>query len=156
MGCWLQLLRCENISMFDQLSTLSAQHWMELDSPAGQSVVIRPSDRKHLLLPPASMLNSRRRFVSMRDFLEDLEVRSSVSASASTAQSERPSREEKQRSKKHRLRNFFRLEENREKDSRDSRYASLVEKLIEKWFIKMTKNVAANSACWPGVWREVS
>ena len=103
---------------------------MELDSPAGQSVVIRPSDRKHLLLPPASMLNSRRRFVSMRDFLEDLEVRSSVSAS--TAQSERPSREEKQRSKKHRLRNFFRLEENREKDSNDSRYASLVEKLIEK------------------------
>ena len=88
---------------------------MELDSPAGQSVVIRPSDRKHLLLPPASMLNSRRRFVSMRDFLEDLEVRSSVS--------EKPAREKKEKRRKHKLRNIFRVEENKE---RDNRYASLV------------------------------
>ena len=61
------------------------------------------------------MLSSRRQFVSMRDFLEDLEVRSSVS--------EQPAREKKEKSRKHKLRNIFRLEENKE---RDNRYASLV------------------------------
>ena len=61
------------------------------------------------------MLGSRRQFVSMRDFLEDLEVRSSVS--------EQPGREKKEKSRKHKLRNIFRLEENKE---RDNRYASLV------------------------------
>ena len=56
----------------------------------------------------------------MRDFLEDLEVRSSVS--------EKPARENKQRSSKHKLRNIFRLEETktRDRDHGDNRYASLV------------------------------
>ena len=61
------------------------------------------------------MLGSRRQFVSMRDFLEDLEVRSSVS--------EKPAREKKEKRRKHKLRNIFRVEENKE---RDNRYASLV------------------------------
>ena len=58
----------------------------------------------------------------MRDFLEDLEVRSSVSDKPT-------SRENKQRSsKKHKLRNIFRLEETktRDRDHGDNRYASLV------------------------------
>ena len=54
----------------------------------------------------------------MRNFLEDLEVRSSLS--------DKPAREKKERSRKHKLRNIFRLEDSGDRDRRDHRYASLV------------------------------
>ena len=59
----------------------------------------------------------------MRDFLEDLEVRSSVS--------EKPAREKKEKRRKHKLRNIFRVEENKE---RDNRYASLVMIMTHRTF----------------------
>ena len=69
------------------------------------SVVWGPSHCQHL-----SMMMSGRQFLTMKDFLEDLEVRSNVSSARSDSGA-------KKASKKHRLRSMFKTEE---------RYASLV------------------------------